>query len=52
MSKEVMQTALDALTRWQQICIANNRSARELTIATKAINSLNEALNSDDNLKE
>jgi hypothetical protein len=47
-----MQTALDALTRWQQICVAKNRSAKELTIATKAINALNEALNSGDNLKE
>ena len=52
MSKEVMQIALDALTRWQQICIAKNRSAKELVIATKAINALNAELNSGNNLKE
>jgi hypothetical protein len=43
--KEVMQVALDALTRWQDICISKQRSAKELTIPTKAILTLMVALN-------
>jgi len=43
--KEAMQVALDALTRWQGICLDKNRSAKELTIPTKAIQALMTVLN-------
>jgi hypothetical protein len=43
-SKQTMQLALDALVKWQKICLAKNRSAKELTIPTKAIFALNAAL--------
>jgi hypothetical protein len=39
-----MQLALDALVKWQKICLAKNRSAKELTTPTKAIFALNAAL--------
>jgi hypothetical protein len=35
--KETMQLALDALVKWQRICLAKNRGAKELTIPTNAI---------------
>ena len=43
-SKQTMQLALDALVKWQKICLAKNRSAKELTTPTKAIFALNAAL--------
>jgi len=49
--KELMQLALDALVKWQRICLAKNRGAKELTIPTKAIFALTAAL-SQDGLKE
>jgi hypothetical protein len=43
-SKQTLQLALDALVKWQGICLAKSRSANELTIPTKAIFALNAAL--------
>jgi hypothetical protein len=43
-SKQTLQMALDALVKWQGICLAKSRSAKELTIPTKAIFALTAAL--------
>jgi hypothetical protein len=43
-SKQTLQLALDALVKWQKICLAKSRSANELTIPTKAIFALTAAL--------
>ena len=43
-SKQTLQLALDALVKWQGICLAKSRSANELTIPTKAIFALTAAL--------
>ena len=42
--KEAMQMALEALVKWQGICLAKSRAANELTIPTKAIFALTAAL--------
>jgi hypothetical protein len=42
--KETMQMALDALVKWQGICLAKSRAANELTIPTRAIFALTVAL--------
>lgn len=46
--KEAMQLALDALMKWQRICLAKSRAANELTIPTKAIFALTAALSQDE----
>lgn len=46
--RETMQLALDALMKWQKICLAKSRSANELTIPTKAIFALSAALAQDE----
>ena len=46
--KEAMQLALDALVKWQRICLAKSRAANELTIPTRAIFALTAALSQDE----
>lgn len=46
--KETMQLALDALVKWQRICLVKSRAANELTIPTKAIFALSAALSQDE----
>lgn len=43
-ARHAAQEALNALMRWQEICLAKNRSTKELTIPTKAIHVLTEIL--------
>lgn len=43
-ARQAAQEALNALMRWQEICLAKNRSTKELTIPTKAIHALVELL--------
>lgn len=43
-ARQATQEAFKALIRWQEICLANNRSTKELTIPTKAIHALIEIL--------
>lgn len=43
-ARHAAQEALNALMRWQEICLAKNRSTKELTISTKAIHALTEIL--------
>lgn len=43
-ARHAAQEALNALMRWQEICLAKNRSTKELTIPTKAIHALTEIL--------
>ena len=43
-ARQAAQEALNALMRWQEICLAKNRSTKELTIPTKAIHALTEIL--------
>lgn len=46
-ARQAMQEALTALTKWQGICLQKSRSARELTISTKAIFALTALIGSD-----
>lgn len=43
-ARQAVQEAFNALVKWQTICLQKNRSAKELTIPTKAIRVLAELM--------